>query len=88
MRSENITVRFEHGLHMRVAAQIAKIAQRFNAAVHIRKEGRPQANAGSILEIMSLGATAGEHLSVSADGPEKDEAVRAVTGLFDQGGGI
>ncbi len=88
MRSENVIVGFQHGLHMRVAAQIAKITQHFNANVHIGKEGQPPANAGSILELMSLGAESGSSLAVTADGPEKDAALQALTELFDQGGGI
>lgn len=88
MRTENVIVRFEHGLHMRVAAQVAKIARRFNAVVRIRREGLPDADAGSVIELMTLGAESGTNLSVSADGPEKDAAVEAVTELFEQGGGI
>lgn len=88
MTSENVIVKFQHGLHLRVAAQIAKIAQRFNAHVQIGKEGQPPADAGSILELMSLGAESGSSLAVTAEGPEKDAAVKALTELFDQGGGI
>ncbi|MGD9874360.1 MAG: HPr family phosphocarrier protein [Kiritimatiellia bacterium] len=88
MRSENVIVKFQHGLHMRVAAQIAKITQRFNAQVQIGKDGQPPADAGSVLELMSLDAESGSSLAVTADGPEKDAAVQALTELFEQGGGI
>ncbi|HAL91931.1 MAG TPA: HPr family phosphocarrier protein [Verrucomicrobia bacterium] len=88
MRTENVTVRFDHGLHLRVAARIAEIVQRGKASVQIQKDGRPAANAGSVLELLCLGAKSGSNLTVTADGPEKDIVVNALAELFEQGGGI
>lgn len=88
MKTENVTVRFDHGLHLRVAARIASIVQRYKAAVQIRKDGRPSANAGSVLELLCLGAQSGSNLTVTAEGPEQDVVVNALAELFEQGGGI
>lgn len=88
MTTETVTVRFPHGLHLRIAARIAALVRRYQARVHIRKDGQLAANAGSVLELLSLGAQPGSNLMVTADGPEKDIAMKALAELFEQGGGI
>ena len=88
MKSQTVIVRCEHGLHARVAARVARLAQNHESTVHIRCDGCPRANACSILELMRLGAGVGTHLQLVAEGPDEDAVVNALTGVFRDGDGI
>lgn len=77
-----VTVRNPLGLHARPAALVSrKVAE---LGVRVRVDG---VDAASVLQLMALGATEGRTLTVEADGPDADEAVRAVVGLIDGGFG-
>ena len=88
MKARTVVVRCEHGLHARVAARVVKLAQNHEATVHIRCEGCPRANACSILELMRLGAGVGTPLHLVAEGPDEDAVMDAMTGVFQDGGGV
>lgn len=88
MRIQNVTVQCEEGLHLRVASQVAKIAQTAGGSVHIRCEGCPRANACSVLELLTLGASAGTPLEIVAEGPDEERVVRQLAEVFEAGGGI
>ncbi len=88
MKARTVVVRCEHGLHLRVAAAVAKLAQDHDATVHIRCEGCPRADACSILDLMRLGAGVGTRLQLEAEGPDEDAVVDALTDVFHEGGGI
>jgi phosphocarrier protein HPr len=64
-------------LHARPAGALAVAAGRFAAAVRITV-GSSSADAKSVLGVMGLGATTGQHVTVSAAGPDAQEAVSAV----------
>lgn len=61
------------GLHARPAAALARVASRFNAEVTIK-----DADATSVLELMALGVSQGQDVTVVAEGPEAIEALAAV----------
>ena len=88
MKTQTVTVRCEHGLHARVAAQVVKAARIHDASVTIRFRGCGKANARSILELLMLGAEQGVHVEIEADGMDEDKALRAVADVFEDGGGI
>ena len=64
-------------LHARPAGALAVAAGRFAAAVRITA-GDSSADAKSVLGVMGLGVTAGQHVTVSATGPDARQAVAAV----------
>jgi phosphotransferase system HPr (HPr) family protein len=64
-----IVVRNPHGLHMRPAMAIAKIAARFRSAVTVRRQERA-VNGKSGLSIMTLAALPGTELIVEVDGED------------------
>jgi phosphocarrier protein HPr len=64
-------------LHARPAGAIAVAAGRFAAAVSVTAGGHT-ADAKSVLGVMGLGATSGQHVTVSAVGPDAEEAVAAL----------
>lgn len=61
------------GLHARPAAVLARIASRFESEVTV--DG---ADAISVLDLMSLGVTQGQDVTVIAEGPDAVEALAAV----------
>jgi phosphotransferase system HPr (HPr) family protein len=70
-------------LHARPAGALAVAAGRFSSAVSLTTADHT-ADAKSVLGVMGLGATSGQHLSVSAAGPDAQEAVTAVIAILSQ----
>ena len=64
-------------LHARPAGALAVAAGRFASAVSVTAGGQT-ADAKSVLGVMGLGATSGQHVTVSAAGPDAREAVAAL----------
>lgn len=88
MKSRTVTINCEHGLHVRVAAQVAKAAKNLDASVTIRCRDCPRANACSIIQLLTLGAVQGVEVEIEADGADEDSALHAVAAIFEQGEGI
>src|SRR5262249_44031855 len=74
---------FEHGLHARPAATVAKAAQAFQAEITVSGGGR-RANAKSPVSLMTLGAGEGDTLTIDAIGADAEAAAdvtaRALSG--------
>jgi len=75
------------GLHLRKAAQVVDRAKSFKSRVTVG-HGKARADAGSIMQLLLLGAGPHTELKVTAHGPDEKEAVRGIVELFDQGAGI
>ena len=73
--------RTPEGLHLRPCSAIVNTVSRHLAKVMIQK-GSQVADAASILDLLSLAATQGTELVLSATGAEAEEALEAVAGLF------
>ncbi len=67
---------------------MVKAARALDARVSVRCGGCPKVSACSIMELLTLGAVQGVEVEVEADGADEDAALRAVAGVFEQGGGI
>ncbi|GIG26249.1 dihydroxyacetone kinase phosphoryl donor subunit DhaM [Cellulomonas denverensis] len=80
--SGQVTVRNPLGLHARPAAILSRMMAGFDAAVQVNG-----VNAASVLELMQLGATQGQTLTLSATGPQARAAVDAFIGAVDEGFG-
>ncbi|CAM3976066.1 dihydroxyacetone kinase phosphoryl donor subunit DhaM [Kibdelosporangium persicum] len=72
------------GLHARPAALLARTVAELDAKVTVRF-GDKQADAASVLALMSLGARGGDTVAVSATGPDAAEALRRVHDLVARG---
>ena len=68
-------------LHARPAGALAVAAGRFAAAVSVTAGSRT-VDAKSVLGVMGLGATSGQEVTVSADGPDAREAVAALIAIL------
>jgi phosphocarrier protein HPr len=77
--SESITLSGD--LHARPAGAVAVAAGRFASAVSVTAGART-VDARSVLSVMGLGATSGQQVTVSADGPDAAEAVAALIAIL------
>lgn len=75
------TVRDPVGLHARPAARLARLAGGFDAEVSVNG-----ADAGSVLEVMSLGVRCGDTVHLSATGPDAQDAVDALVDFLESAG--
>lgn len=82
MKATRLTVKWKQGLHMRAAARLVQVAQRFHSRILLRF-GAQVADARSIMSVMILAASLGSVLDIEASGDDEQEAVQAVQSYFD-----
>jgi phosphotransferase system HPr (HPr) family protein len=68
MKTYNLTIAAPHGLHLRVAARIVELVRRHEAKVRLFDRENRQADGGSIVSLMILGAEHGHPLRVEVEG--------------------
>lgn len=78
-----VRIQNQFGLHARPAAQLVKLAQQYNCEIRLRT-ANGEADAKSILDILSLAAGHGVKIHIHADGPDEKEALETVIGFFEQ----
>jgi len=86
MIEREVTIRNKAGLHTRPAAAIVKLAANFKSEFFIEKDGF-QINGKSIIGVMTLAAEQGSKLLLKFDGPDEEEACKAMIELFESGFG-
>lgn len=69
------------GLHMRPAARLVRIAQRFKSSISVTFSGQV-ADLRSILSVIALCATMGVALDIEAMGDDEQSAIAAVEEAF------
>ncbi|WP_028578075.1 HPr family phosphocarrier protein [Desulfomicrobium escambiense] len=70
------------GLHARPAGKISQEAQRYAASISVHSGGM-EADAKSILDLLSLAAPQGTELRLRAQGPDAVEAISSLTRMFE-----
>ncbi|MCL6631345.1 MAG: HPr family phosphocarrier protein [Alicyclobacillus herbarius] len=75
MVEQTVTVRLRSGLLARPAALFVQEANRFTSETFVEKDGK-SVNAKSIMGIMSLAIAHGQEITIRADGPDAEEALR------------
>jgi phosphotransferase system enzyme I (PtsI) len=71
------------GLHARAAANLVRVASQFQSSLTLQRlDGNAEADAKSILSILTLAASRGTDLRIVARGVDEQEALDAVVGLF------
>ena len=68
------------GLHARASARFVKLAGSFDASVTVSRDGSDVVGT-SIMGLMLLAAARGDHIMISAEGPEAEAAVTALADL-------
>jgi phosphotransferase system HPr (HPr) family protein len=84
----NIKVINPLGLHARAAAQLVRLAGTFKSRVKLKRhDNSVEADAKSILSVLTLAAGKGTDLSLSVDGADEKEAFDAIKDIFAKGFG-
>ena len=81
MFNKEIVVRCESGLHNRQATYFVQKANEFESSIWLESANRKM-NAKSLLGIMSLGIITGATVTLSAMGPDAEDAVNALEVLL------
>ncbi len=81
-----VTIRNSRGLHARAAAKFVKLAASFDASVTVSKDDMA-VGGESIMGLMMLGAGKGCSVTLSAEGPQAETALSALTALVASGFG-
>jgi phosphocarrier protein HPr len=82
MVRRSVTVINKLGLHLRAAAALVQTASGFESEIRIRRD-TIEVDAKSIMAVLGLEAAKGSELVVIAEGPDEDDALRAVVGLVE-----
>ncbi|MGX1309667.1 phosphocarrier protein HPr [Amorphus suaedae] len=85
-RTVTLTIVNQRGLHARASAKFVKCLEFFDAEVSVSRDGHT-VGGGSIMGLLMLGASKGTQITVTASGPEADEAIAALTELVGDGFG-
>lgn len=79
-----VTIVNTEGLHARPSGSVVALALEFESELRIRC-GERTVNGRSILELITLGASCGSELTVTAEGPDAEELVSALARLVEDG---
>lgn len=77
MVTKRITIKIPTGLEARPVALLVQVASRYESSVFVECEDK-KVNAKSIMGMMSLGIAAGEEVTVTANGPDEEEAIENI----------
>jgi phosphocarrier protein HPr len=80
--SAHVIIPNKRGLHARASAKIVEASARFKSEIHVVKDGTA-VNGRSIMGLMMLAASIGSQVEITAEGPDQEEALRAILALVD-----
>ena len=80
MIRQDVIILNDLGLHARAAARFVQAAGRFRSRIEVSREGQI-ADGKSILGLLALLARQGARLSIGAEGPDEQEALRSLCDL-------
>lgn len=87
MYSKKTKIINKTGLHARPASIFVSAAGKFKSKVTIKKIGGAEANAKSIVLLLTLALSQGTEVEISADGEDERAAVDALVTLINSGFG-
>ena len=82
MPETTLTIHHEVGLHARPAALFVQAANQFNCDIKVT-HGEREANAKSILGVLTLGAEQGAVITIRAEGEDADQALAELKALVE-----
>ena len=77
MITKSIEIKLPRGLEARPVAELVQLASKYDSTLHIEAQSK-KVNAKSIMGMMTLGLDTGEEVTVTASGPDEQEAMEAV----------
>jgi phosphocarrier protein len=84
MTSSAVTVVNPLGLHARAAARFVHTASGFTARIRVARAGRDM-DGKSIMGLLLLAAARGSVITISAAGPDEEQALAALCALVERG---
>lgn len=81
MRSQEVEITLSSGLHTRPAALLVKAAKGFASTITVIS-GSGSASAKSLFKLQTLGLSKGTKITITADGPDEDEAIETLVALL------
>lgn len=82
MITRTVMVSNPDGLHLRPAGKIASLASSYQSQIELERSGQI-ADCRSMIGLLTLGAAQGTELILRVQGPDADDAIEAITKLFD-----
>lgn len=82
--SRRVTLVNKRGLHARASAKFVQCVERFNVSVEVTSHNdvcMETVEADSIMELLMLGSACGEDITITAKGPEAQQAADALEHL-------
>ncbi len=81
MREATIHVKNKTGLHARPASQLVELAKQYQSSIQVIKGG-VTANCRSIVKVLSCNVMQGDEVTLRAEGPDEDAAIKALTAFI------
>lgn len=78
MASQEFHIVAETGIHARPATLLVQTASKFTSEINLEYKGK-SVNLKSIMGVMSLGVGQGSDVTVTAEGQDADEAMKAIS---------
>lgn len=82
MLSQDFTINSQYGFHLRPAQVMVEKMSPFACEVKVKKDDGSEADAKSLLGLMSLGLNNGQAVQVETSGEDEEEAMSAIEELF------
>ncbi len=83
MKTFTYTIKDELGIHARPAGLLVKEAKKFQSSITLTKEAKT-VKATQLMMIMSMGVKKGAEVTVTAEGPDEEEAIAAMEKFFQE----
>lgn len=83
MYSLTTTLKCESGLHNKQATYFIQRANDFVSSIWIESNDR-RMNAKSLLGVLSMAIVTGSEVTLSADGPDEEEAVNTLSAMLEK----
>jgi catabolite repression HPr-like protein len=77
MITKEIEIKIPTGLEARPVALLVQVASQYECSIYVCSNEK-RVNAKSIMGMMSLGISAGETVTVAADGPDEEAAIENI----------
>ena len=81
MKTIKYTIQDELGIHARPAGVLQKEVKKFQSKITLEGNGKT-AEAGKLLAVMGMGIKHGTESTITADGPDEEEAIAAMETFF------
>lgn len=77
MITKDIVIKIPNGLDARPVALLVQVASQYECSIHVVSNEK-KVNAKSIMGMMSMGISAGETVTVLAEGPDEEVAIENI----------